>query len=106
MRVFAQVGRGNKPIGLRSRRQLWHRECCPDGAREGNTTADSMYSLEIMGSVSMIGNTYMYIQRHPASPLEPFKPAWTAAIRNPENSGPTEVNTWIKVLRRASSWGL
>lgn len=54
----------------------------------------------------MIGNTYMYIQRHPASPFEPFKPAWTAAIRNPENSGPTEVNTWINVLRRASSWGL
>lgn len=38
-------------------------------------------------------DTHMYIQRHPASPLEPFNPAWTAAIRNPEKRGPTEVNT-------------
>lgn len=49
---------------------------------------------------------YMYIQRHPARPLEPLSPAWTAAMRNPENRGPTEVKTWINVLRRASSWGL
>lgn len=47
--------------------------------------------------------THMYIQRHPASPLEPFNPAWTAAIRNPEKSGPTEVNIWMAELRRASS---
>lgn len=37
--------------------------------------------------------TYMYIHRHPGSPLAPSKPANTAAMRNPEKRGPTEVKT-------------
>lgn len=60
----------------------------------------------MLGKIPMVLQTYMYIQRHPASPLEPFNPAWTAAMRKPEKRGPTEVKTWIRLLRLANSWGL
>jgi hypothetical protein len=63
----------------------------------------------------------MNIHRQPSRPFFPSRPAKTAAlgsqpaatssmrlphIKKPEKKGPTCVNTWMIVFRRASSCGL
>lgn len=50
-------GLGNIPIGFRSRRQLWHRERCPNSTWQGYAAANSTLSSTMLNPLSMISTS-------------------------------------------------